>query len=64
MGAFEVGTVSVVFAIFGLFYWGAFKAEKVVNEKAKKLRESQSNLGGTISLKKAKIAPKDNNPKK
>jgi high-affinity Fe2+/Pb2+ permease len=39
------GTVIVVLAIFGLFFYGAFRADKVVAAKATAKREAMRKTG-------------------
>lgn len=39
---FEIITVAIVLGIIALFGYGAFKAEKVIDAKAKEAREAQS----------------------
>jgi hypothetical protein len=41
---FQIITVIIVLTIFSLFAFGAYKAEKVVAEKARIQRESQSKI--------------------
>lgn len=41
---FEIITVAIVLAIIALFGVGAYKAEKVIDAKAKATREAQAKL--------------------
>jgi hypothetical protein len=41
---FQIITVIIVLAIFSLFGYGAYKAEKVVAEKARLQREAQKKI--------------------
>ncbi len=53
--SFEVYTVLVVLIIFGIFYYYAGKAEKVVDAKARAARAAENSIGKSkeVSNKKA-----------
>jgi hypothetical protein len=51
---FAYGTVVVILAIFGLFTFGAFKAEKVVAAKAKAIRDAQPKAVAKATVVKTK----------
>lgn len=46
---FEIITVAIVLGIITLFGIGAYKAEKIINAKAKAAREAQAKLSAKTS---------------
>lgn len=56
---FEIITVAIVICIIVLFAIGAFKAEKVINAKAKAARESQAERVSSKTKKTAKGTKKN-----
>ena len=55
---FQIITVIIVLGIFSLFAWGAYKAEKVVAEKARIQREAQGKVKASGGAKRPTQTPK------
>lgn len=56
---FEIITVAIVIGIIALFGYGAFKAEKVINAKAKAAREAQAAKTPSKTPKATKASKKN-----
>lgn len=55
---FEIITVAIVLGVIVLFGIGAFKAEKVINAKAKEARDAQTAKVASKATKSAKASKK------